>query len=38
VWPDWQDALRELLPVFELRIRPWAERDDGAAETQATSP
>ena len=32
VWPDWQDALRQLLPVFELWIRPCAEHDDGTVE------
>ena len=30
VWPDWQDNLRQLLPVFELLVRPCAELDDGA--------
>ena len=30
VWPDWQDNLRQLLPVFELLIRPCAEYDDGS--------
>ena len=36
VWPDWQDALRQLLPVFELWIRPCAEHDDGTADGQPT--
>ena len=36
VWPDWQDALRQLLPVFELWIRPCAEHADGTADGQAT--
>ena len=37
VWPDWQDALRQLLPVFELWVRPCAEHADGTAGGQTVT-
>ena len=29
-WPDWQDGVRQMVPVFQLRLRPCAIRSDGA--------
>ena len=29
-WPEWQDAVRQLIPIFHMRLRPAALRSDGA--------
>ena len=30
MWPDWQDEVRKLVPVFELVLRPCFLRSDGS--------
>ena len=29
-WPGWQDAVRQLIPIFEIRLRPAAMHSDGS--------
>ena len=31
VWPDWQDGVRQMVPVFHLNLRPCALRSDGSS-------
>ena len=30
-WPDWQEGVRQMLPIFQLRLRPCRVFSDGSA-------